>query len=199
MAVAAGGQTPDFVRRFQAYEEVTDIDAFSSDGVNASKLARRDRDFLSEMPEEYRELARFAQKHSFAIAEEDEEILDELREKLLNVYKRMKSDVDENIWKLVDEGVEAESVEYLHSLITEGIENLIVILENNSLKEIEEKEEKAYPALKALGTAFQKLTLLLDEDSLSESEKRNANKMIIKLEENLREGEEFEKIDREVV
>lgn len=199
MAVAAvDGSTPDFVQRFRAYEHVTNIEAFSSDGVDTSKLAGS-RELPSEMPEEYRELARFANTHSFAIAEEDEEVLDELRQKLLDVYRKMKEDVDDNIWKLMDEGVEAESVEYLHSLITDGIENLIMILENNSLNELEEKEETAYPALKALGTAFQKIPLLLEEGKLGESEKRNANKMILKLEENLKDGEEFEKIDKEIV
>jgi len=198
-AVDTQGPTPEFVNRFKAYREVTRrVDKVSREENYSIDEINIDESLKQELPEEYSKFIEFINQNLISLIEEDEEALTELKEKSVVLLQKIREDIDREIWGLIDEGIEPESIEYLHSLFTDAITNLIQLLKENTLQELDETQ-KMQPSLNALMTGFQKFFIILENGKMSDKEKRNANNLIIKLESEMENEENFQKIEKEII
>jgi len=198
-AVDTQNSYPEFVNRFKAYREVTRrVDKVSRDENHSIDELNINENLAKELPKEYSEYIEFINQNLISLIEEDEDALKELRKRSITLLEKIREDIDREIWGLLDEGIEPESVEYLHSLFTDAITNMIQLLVDNSFEELD-KTNKMKPALNALMTGFQKFFVILEEGKMNEKEKRNANKLIIRLESNLGSEEDFQKIEKEII
>lgn len=208
MTAAAVDGSPHFSKeKANAYSEYFKMGktAFSGnqDQIDIDPQAMDALEENEDLPEELVEFSDFIQENLFAIAQEDEQILEELKEKMISVYQFMKSDINENIWDLIEsEGVDAESLEYIHSLIVRSIDGVIHMLKNNSLQELEEKEKEGMKYLQSMILAMNKLVVLIENQKISSSERDKINERLRDLENNTRSSmndDGFEKVDKAII
>lgn len=211
-SATADGNSPLTREKVEAYTEVSKIGIGSLEGGDgmreemvseAPNFSRYATD--EELPDELREFLDFFSSNMMSIAAEDEETLEELREKTVSLYKVMRDDIDENIWSLIEEkDADPESLEYLHSLITKSFDGVIHMLENNTFKELngDSKEQESRRYFKSMFLAMKKLLVLMDSGEISENEKEEINKRLIVLENDTDAeptDEEFEKVNKAIV
>lgn len=190
---------PEFVNKFEAYREVTrSVDKVSREENYSIDQLEIDDSLKKELPSEYSEFIEFVNQNLISLVEQDDEALEELRKKSITLLQRIRDDIDKEIWSLIEEDIEPESLEYLHSLFTDSITKMIHLLRENTLEELNENKEMEH-VLNALMTGFQKFFIVLEEGEMSEKEKRNANKLIIKLESDQEDKDGFQKIEKEII
>lgn len=190
---------PEFVNKFEAYREVTrSVDKVSREENYSIDQLEISDSLKEELPSEYSEFIEFVNQNLISLVEQDDEALEELRKKSITLLQRIRDDIEKEIWSLIEEDIEPESLEYLHSLFTDSITKMIHLLRENTLKELNENKEMEH-VLNALMTGFQKFFIVLEEGEMSEKEKRNANKLIIKLESDQEDRDNFQKIEKEII
>lgn len=192
-AVDAQDSHSKFVNKFEAYRElIKSVGKVSREENYSTDRLKIDEKIKEELPEEYSEFIDFVNQNLIALVEEDDEALNKLRERSITLLWRIKYDIDKEIWEMIDEGLEPESLEYFHSFFADSIKNMIYLLKGNSLEELT-KNEETQTVYNALMTGFQKIFVMLEEGEISEKDKRNLDKQIVKLGSEKEEKDGFPK------
>lgn len=188
MTARTAPDTEAFREQMQVYRESFRLTAqYQEAGLQVTKqgpeMSLDPGEVYEQLPDEVTAVFDFMKNNLAAIMNENKEKINELLDLTAKMYKRFEKEIDETIWDLMDEDVEAETLEYLHSLLTRSAREIGVMLEEHDVDTLAtaEMDEKLRKRVQALLTGINKLLYALDNKSISESEKQEIDKMLARL------------------
>ena len=202
-------------QRLRAYQNLRTSIIFKDSGLKVKRnfdleelinnfhglIEKIDKNSETSIPNSFHSFINFLNDNFVSISNGDENKLSEFKDLMIELFEDIKKDLDESIWDLIDEGVEVESLEYIHSVITDSLIIQINFLKETSVEELNKEEniEVLQKANEAYITALKKVSILLDSGSMSDDEKKSLNDIQRKLEDTcldyLETSDDFEPIE----